>query len=92
MLFARLIIFGGMAPATSLIVPRWLQRKNIPIPAQIALITTTVLLFSGTVFILAFEWEGVLAGLSLGDKIQNAWFQKPPRYEPQDLIPLISPR
>ena len=72
---ATLIIFGGMAPATSLIVPRWLQRKNIPIPAQIALITTTVLLFSGTVFILAFEWEGVLAGLSLGDKIQNAWFQ-----------------
>ena len=72
---ATLIIFGGMAPATSLIVPRWLQRKNIPIPAQIALITTTVLLFSGTVFILAFEWKGVLAGLSLGDKIQNAWFQ-----------------
>ena len=24
---------------------------------------------------MAFEWDGVLAGLSFGDKIQNAWFQ-----------------
>jgi trk system potassium uptake protein TrkH len=72
---AVLIIFGGMAPATGLLVPRWLARKHIPVPARIALITTVVLLFSGTFFILAFEWNGVLAGLSVFDKIQNAWFQ-----------------
>ncbi len=72
---ATLIIFGGLAPATSLIVPRWLSGKNISIPAQIALTTTIVLLVSGTLFILAFEWNGVLAGLSFTDKIHNAWFQ-----------------
>jgi len=72
---ATLIVFGGMAPATSLIVPLWLRGKQIPIPARIALITTVVLLFSGMFFILAFEWNGILAGLSIFDKIQNAWFQ-----------------
>ena len=72
---ATLIIFGGLAPATSLIVPRWLRGKPVSIPARIALITTTVLLVSGTFFILAFEWTGVLAGLSFADKIHNAWFQ-----------------
>ena len=72
---STLIIFGGLAPATSLIVPRWLRGKPISIPARIALTTTTVLLVSGTFFILAFEWNGVLAGLSFVDKIHNAWFQ-----------------
>ena len=72
---STLIIFGGMAPATSLIVPRWLAGRPVSIPAVIALVTTVLLLFSGAFFMLAFEWNGVLAGLSLGDKIQNAWFQ-----------------
>jgi trk system potassium uptake protein TrkH len=72
---AGLIVFGGMAPATSLVVPRWVMGKSIPIPARIALITSVVLLITGTFFVLIFEWDGVLAGLSLVDKIQNAWFQ-----------------
>ncbi|WP_167496347.1 TrkH family potassium uptake protein [Desulfopila sp. IMCC35006] len=72
---ATLIIFGGLAPATSLVIPRWLSGKHLPIPARIALITTCVLLVSGTFFILAFEWNGVLAGLSIADKVHNAWFQ-----------------
>ena len=72
---STLILFGGLAPATTLIVPRWLRGKPISIPARIALTTTTVLLVSGTFFILAFEWNGVLAGLSFIDKIHNAWFQ-----------------
>ncbi|MGM0596456.1 MAG: TrkH family potassium uptake protein [Myxococcota bacterium] len=72
---STLIIFGGIAPATSLLIPRWISGKSIPIPATIALFTTIILLVSGTVFILAFEYNGVLSGLSLGDKIQNAWFQ-----------------
>ncbi len=72
---ATLIIFGGLAPATSLVVPKWLRGKHVSIPARIALITTIVLLVSGTFFILAFEWNGVLAGMSFADKIHNAWFQ-----------------
>jgi trk system potassium uptake protein TrkH len=72
---ATLIIFGGMAPATTLVIPKWLAGRQVPIPARIALIASIVLLFLGTVFIMAFEWGGVLAGLSFSDKIQNAWFQ-----------------
>lgn len=72
---AGLIVFGGIAPATSLIVPKWLVGKTVPIAARIALITTVVMLTTGTFFILAFEWNGILAGLSMVDKIQNAWFQ-----------------
>ncbi len=72
---AVLIIFGGMAPATSLVIPRWLSGKKVPIPARIALTVSIVLLVLGTVFIMSFEWDGLLAGLSFSDKIQNAWFQ-----------------
>jgi trk system potassium uptake protein TrkH len=72
---ALLIIVGGMAPATSLVIPKWLAGRQVPIPARIALTVSGVLLILGTVFILAFEWEGLLAGMPLSDKIQNAWFQ-----------------
>lgn len=70
-----LIVLGGMAPATSLIIPRWLAGKKVPIPAHIALVTTAILLISGTFLLMAFEWNGFLAGLSFGDKVANAWFQ-----------------
>jgi len=72
---AALIILGGLAPATSLIAPKWFMGRRIPVGPRIALITTTVMLLSGMVFFLAFEWNGVLSGLSLVDKIHNAWFQ-----------------
>ncbi|MCC6219875.1 MAG: potassium transporter TrkH [Deltaproteobacteria bacterium] len=72
---ALLIILGGLAPATSLMIPKWLKGKPIPIPSRIALLTTVILLLIGTFSILAFEWKGVLVGLSATDKVQNAWFQ-----------------
>ena len=72
---AALIICGGMAPATSLLIPRWLRRRSIPVTVRIDLVTTAVLLVSGTLFMLAFEWNGVLSGLSIFNKIHNAWFQ-----------------
>ncbi len=72
---SSLIILGGLAPATSLLLPRWVRGRKTPIPARIAFIMTLVLLVSGTLFMLAFEWDGVLAGLPFGDKILNAWFQ-----------------
>ena len=72
---ALLIIFGGIAPTTTLIAPKWLMGRRIPVAPRIALTTTVVLLVSGFLFFLAFEWNGVLSGLSIGDKVHNAWFQ-----------------
>ncbi len=72
---STLIVVGGTAPVTVLIIPRWLKRKKISISSQIALITTIVLLFSGTLSFLVFEWDGVLANFSMFDKVSNAWFQ-----------------
>ena len=72
---AALIVLGGIAPATSLLIPRWLRRRPVPPAAHIALVTTAVLLVFGTISILAFEWSGMLSGLSVADKLHNAWFQ-----------------
>jgi len=70
-----LIIMGGIAPATGIIIPKWIARKPVPIPARIALLSTVVLLISGTFLFMAFEWNGVLEGLSIPEKILNSWFQ-----------------
>jgi len=72
---ALLIILGGIAPATSLLIPRWISGKPIPVAAYVALITTAILLILGTFFMLAFDWNGVLLNFSVPDKIHNAWFQ-----------------
>lgn len=72
---AALIVLGGMSPATSLILPKWIAGKSVPVAARIALMTSAILLISGTFFLLLFEWNGVLSGLSVADKIHNAWFQ-----------------
>ena len=72
---ALLIILGGIAPATVLFVPKWVRGKVTPIPARIALVVTVIMLFGGALFILMFEWNGFLEGLSVFDKINNAWFQ-----------------
>lgn len=70
-----LIIFGGIAPATSLAIPQWIQRKPIPIASQIALVTSVVLLIVGTLAFLVFEWNGLLGNMNLVEKLSNAWFQ-----------------
>lgn len=72
---AVLIVCGGIAPAVTLIIPRWLTGKSVPVAARIALVTSVALLIFGTFVFLAFEWNGVLQNLSLLEKIHNAWFQ-----------------
>lgn len=72
---SALIILGGLAPATSILIPRWLRGKAVPIAVRLALVTTAVLLAVGTFFFLAFEWYGVLDGLSPWDKLHSAWLQ-----------------
>lgn len=72
---ALLIIIGGIAPAVSLIIPKWLMGEQIPLAPRISFITTIVLLVLGTFSFLAFEWHGMLENFSLIDKLHNAWFQ-----------------
>jgi trk system potassium uptake protein TrkH len=72
---ALLIVFGGLAPATSLLAPHWLAGRPVPVGVRLALVTTSVLLLGGALLFLVFEWNGILSGLSVGDKIHNAWFQ-----------------
>ena len=72
---AALIVLGGLAPATCLILPAWIRGRAIPLGPRIALVTTAALLVAGTLFFLVFEWNATLATLSVADKCHNAWFQ-----------------
>ena len=63
---------------------RWLtpaQRLGLRAQAQpslqskLALITSAVLLVVPTALWLAFEWDQTLRGMSIADKVHNAWFQ-----------------
>ena len=72
---AILIVLGGMSPATALAIPALVRKKRIPVESSIALWSTLILLATGTLFILLFEWDGVLAVFSIPDKLLNAWFQ-----------------
>lgn len=72
---ASLIILGGLAPATCLVLPAWIRGRVIPLAPRIAIVTTITLLLAGTLCFLVFEWDNALAGLSIVDRLHNAWFQ-----------------
>ena len=72
---ALLIISGGLAPSTCLLLPRWIQGRRIGLAASLTLVTTLVLLLVGFCAFLFIEWDHVLAGLSFSDKLTNSWFQ-----------------
>ncbi len=72
---ALLIIIGGLAPAVTMAFPAWLSGRRVALAIRIALVATVSLLLIGTVVFMIFEWNGALAGLSIVDKIHNAWFQ-----------------
>ncbi|HAE38305.1 MAG TPA: potassium transporter TrkH [Candidatus Riflebacteria bacterium] len=72
---ALLIIVGGLAPAVVLLVPEWVKGNPVPVAARLALITTLILLISGCLFYLAFEWNNSLQGLTIMNRLHNAWFQ-----------------
>ncbi|NCC50923.1 MAG: potassium transporter TrkH [Spartobacteria bacterium] len=92
---AILIVLGGLAPATGMMIPRWIRRRPIPILPRIALVTTLALLLVGTLCILVFEWDGILAGLPFTRKLLNAWFQsvtlRTAGFNSVDLAPIASP-
>lgn len=72
-----LIILGGLSPLAVFAIVPLARRCVVPILAQakLALAAAGVLLVGGFLFMLAFEWDASLAGLSLQDKLHNAWFQ-----------------
>ncbi|PKL50580.1 MAG: potassium transporter TrkH [Candidatus Riflebacteria bacterium HGW-Riflebacteria-2] len=72
---AFLIVIGGLAPAVVMMIPAWFRGHSLPAAARLALLTTIVLLFSGSLFYLLFEWDNSLKGLSIANRLHNAWFQ-----------------
>ena len=70
-----LIILGGISPAICVTLVNLFRKKKLPPVSVIVLYTTLVLLFFGTLFFFISEYNGVLSGLSMWDKINNAWFQ-----------------
>lgn len=72
---AILIVLGGLAPATTLLIPKWIMGKRIELMHWLPIVTTLVLIFGCAFFILVFEWEKSLAYLSVADKFHNAIFQ-----------------
>lgn len=74
LIVSTLIIVGGLGPVvvTSLLD---MPRRRRAIPVELMLFTSAALVVSGTVLFAAFEWENVLSGMSLGDRLHNAFFQ-----------------
>lgn len=71
-----LIVLGGLSPAVIAAAPALLNRPyRVSLQAKISLATTAVLLVSGFVGFLAFEWSNTLSHLGMADKLHNAWFQ-----------------
>lgn len=54
--------------------PRGARRPRLSVHTFAVLVTSLGLLLFGTVFYLAFEWQGVLAPLAGHERIANAWF------------------
>ena len=67
---AFLIVIGGLAPAVVMMIPAWFRGRTLPAAARLALLTTIVLLLSGTLFYLVFEWNNSLNHLSITDRRQ----------------------
>jgi len=70
-----LIILGGIAPAACLLIPSWISGKPIAMGVRMPFVMTAYLLVIGTLFILIFEYNGILRHLDFFDKVTNAWFQ-----------------
>ncbi len=72
---AALIILGGLSPAVAYALPGFLRRERRSAQVSIVAAASAVLLLSCFVLIAALEWNGALEGLSVADRLHNAWFQ-----------------
>lgn len=71
---AFLIIFGGIAPVMGVALPKFLKGEKLSPVITIVFTTTIALLLFGTLLILITEYNGILTGMNLTDKILNAFF------------------
>ena len=69
-----LIIFGGIAPIMAVTLPKYLRREKLSPVITIVFNTTLFLLISGTLLFLISEYNGILSGMNLIDKILNSFF------------------
>ncbi len=70
-----LIIAGGLSPVAIVAIPRALRGGRLGLQVRVALVSTLVLLALGFVAIGSLEWSWSLDGLSIADRLHNAWFQ-----------------
>lgn len=72
-----LIVLGGLSPVAVFALPNLLLRSAAPVSAQarLSLLAAALLLVGGFGWYLAFEWNLSLRGLSLWERVHNAWFQ-----------------
>lgn len=71
---SALIVVGGLGPAVVLASLRR-RREPLPLQARIVLASSAILLLLPLAAVLALEWSHLLAGLPVGDRLVNAWFQ-----------------
>jgi trk system potassium uptake protein len=70
-----LIILGSLGPVVVVAAPRSLLRwRRASLHVRIVLLSTAVLLVIPACLIAALEWNHSLAGLGVGERINNAWF------------------
>ena len=72
---ALLIITGGLAPAVITALPLLARGRAVPVQVKIVLAASGALLAIGFAGFAMLEWNGLLDGMSLADRLHNAWFQ-----------------
>ena len=70
-----LIVFGGLSPGFLLALFRLREERSARLQLKAAGVMTVGLLFLGFVLILSLEWSNALSGMSIVDRLGNAWFQ-----------------
>jgi len=72
---ALLVVIGGLSPVAVVAIPSWVRRRRVTLQVRLILAVSVTLLVGGALAYGLLEWEQSLAGLSLVDRIHNAWFQ-----------------
>ncbi len=79
MVLSGIIILGGLGFVVFYDIINVIREggkpRNLMMHTKIVCVASAVLLAVGTVFFLAAEWNGVLAGMSFEDKLANSFFQ-----------------
>lgn len=75
---ALLIVLGGIGFGVFMgAFELWSRRRRDPMSLHVKLVLTTNALLLGVAFFgwLVSEWNGSLAGMGMGERLNNAWFQ-----------------